>query len=926
MYRYIQLSEKDSWVAVKSGELEDKIKELDAKRVTILEVTELVDDERDRKTYSYRGPLYFDIDCKSDLKLAIESTKSLVDKLVDLGVPQHGVRIYASGSKGFHVTVDQKFFSSGRPIKGLPLVYKAMAKELYVPGLDFQVYSCGRGNAFRIANVKRDDGRYRVPILYDELLELDAAHYQELTKQPRNVSLIESIPSKVLRLQDLFDDARRQVNSNPKPSIIVSSSETLSEIREEVPPCVQQLCDYKGLRPERGLNDAAMQLGVYIARAGVSDIVADGLISRLADNAKSSKYDTLRAKYNHIRGSVGYMKHTDSYQFSCAYMRSLFEKYPCRGCPIEDSPEAANSASANHGLVEREEGMFLVTAKIDKVLTNFTMVPTDHYIDIPHGGGVGRRVGTRIELYEKAEMVATVMFNEASWLSRSAFMKDTTEGHGVLMYFGTDNDVQAIKGHVLNKENSMGEIYRVHTCGVLREMIGDTEIYTYVEPDMSINTNKIVNTHEFAGALIARPYFSEADMCPIGDAEADDALFNLMSINQPLEMGLLLGWFSACHLKQHVFSIYNQFPILSVWGSAGSGKSVTVSLLSWINGTDYTMRDTPVNVSNITPYAILDYASSTTTVPRILEEYNKSKMPSRMWNTVGEILKAAWNAESTLRGGLADKKEATRTGAKTNEIPICAPLVVISEQELEMPALQERTIRVKLSKEKRSGKREELKLAGRGRKKLRQIGKAMMAKSLQMTGRQVEDLMLEIEELLPEEINDRPRYSHQVCMLGLRFLLTVTKDSLKLPRSSAKLQELIDTLSDYFQHLGDQAAEVNAKSEIDAVLEEMNVMAGLTRTGGDKWLIKGEHYLVSGDKAELILDPMLSHALYKIFTRQVGNATAVIESAKQFRKLLLDEDYFIEEKPVPGMSKGRPMVRLNRERMTEKGVDTSNFD
>ena len=168
MYRYVLPSEQGAWVPIRSEDLEARIKELNAKKVTILEVSELVEDGRDRKSYSYRGPLYFDIDCKGDLALAIESGKKLADKLIDLGVPQQGVRIYASGSKGIHVTVDQKYFSSGRPIKGLPLVYKVMAKELYVPGLDFAVYSCGRGNAFRVVNVQRDDGNYRVPLMYEE--------------------------------------------------------------------------------------------------------------------------------------------------------------------------------------------------------------------------------------------------------------------------------------------------------------------------------------------------------------------------------------------------------------------------------------------------------------------------------------------------------------------------------------------------------------------------------------------------------------------------------------------------------------------------------------------------------------------------------------------------------------------------------------
>lgn len=918
MYNYIQPFEKDAWVPVKSKELEAKIKELNAKRVTILEVSELVEDsDRDRRTYSYKGPLYFDIDCKEDLKLAIESGKSLADKLIELGVPKLGVKLFASGSKGMHVTVDQKYFSSGRPIKALPLIYKMMAKELYVPGMDFQVYSCGKGNAFRVANVQREDGNYRVPLLYEELETIDAKRYQELTKEPRNIDLLEPNPTKVVLLQNMYEECRKELNTEKQPTLIVSSSETLAQIRDEVPPCIQNACDWKGVRAERSINQVAMQLGIYVGRTGVNSVVADGLISRLADSSKSSKYDSLRARYEHVRGQVSFMKHSESYQFSCASMRSLFTKSPCRGCPIEDSPEAANNASAMMGLVEREDGMFIVTKNGDKPLTNYTMTPTDHYIEIPRNGGAGIRVGTRIELADKSHMVASVVFNESSWLSRSAFMRDTTEGHGVLMFFGSDNDVQAIKGLVLNKENNMGEIYRVHTCGVYVETLGESEVYTYIEPDMSINSNKVQNTHEFAGDIVARPYFSECSICKKGNSEADEAMYNLLNINHPQEVALLMGWFAACHLKAHISALYNQFPVLSVWGSAGSGKSVTISLMSWINGTDYTMRDTPVNVSNITPFALLEYASSTTTVPRILEEYNKSKMRSASWKGVGEMLKAAWNSETVLRGGLAEKNSNSRTGGTVNKIPITSPLLVVSEQELEMPALQERSIRVKLSKGRRKGKQKNLRAANKGRKHLRTIGKALMATTLQTNSDQVDDWFQSTEEFLSEDLEDRPRYSLQVAMVGLKFLESVLTE-LELPKSIGMVGDLVTEMESYFEKISEHVDEINAQSEIDSVLGEMNIMAGLSKgSNPTERLMAGEQYIVvkNDEGNRLIVDPLMCHALYKKFAKQGSHTGAVIENTKSFLHLITEEPYFIESKIISAMNAERPMIVLDRAKM-----------
>lgn len=929
MYKYVQKNEKEGWFPVKSEEADQRITEWNAKRVTILEVSEIVDDDnaaRDKKSYSYKGPLYFDIDCKTDLPLAIESGRRLAQKLVDLGVPKHGVRIYASGSKGVHILVDQRFFSSGRPIKALPLIYKSMAKELFVPGLDFAVYSCGKGNSFRVVNAKREDGKYRVPLLFDELETLTEERYRELTSKPRNVSLIDNVPIMCTLLADMFDAARKAVHSAvDQPKIIVTSKESLTAIKENVPPCIQQICNWHGIRAERNLNQVAMQLGIYLSRVKVSDTVADGLISRLADNSKSSKYDTVRARLEHVRGQIAYMEHSENYNFSCQSMRSLLEKPPCKGCSIEDQPEAG---IAHQGLVEREDGMYVVGAKSDRMVTNFTMLPTDHYIELSRERGVmPRRIGTRMEMYDNGELVSTVMFNESSWLSRSAFMRDTTEGHGILTYYGTDNDVQAIKSLVLNKEKDLGEIYRVHTCGVLLDMVGDSELYTYVEPGMSINSNKVTGTHELATDIIARPYFAESNICSVGDDLADQTLLSLLECNQPLEIALMIGWFSACHLKTHISSLYNQFPILAIWGSAGAGKSAMIGIASWLNGTDYMMRDTPVNVSNITPYAILEYASSSTTVPRVMEEYNKSKMRSSTWKAVGEILKASWNSETVLRGVLADKgKSGTRTGASLSKIPISSPVCVISEQELDMPALQERSIRVRLSKEKRRGRKDALVFATKHREKLREVGKALMARSLQTSRKSVRELMDSVEEHLSFEITDRPRYSYQVCLVGLKFLQKVVEEDLKLTKSAAKLSECVQNMVSFFEDADDGVLSILTQSEVDAVLNEMNVMIGLSATADTPFLQKGIHYFYREATDEIIMDAVMCHAQYRVFLLRSTRNVPVIEKPEGFNDLLKDEPYFKRWEKFPGMGGDGMCAVLSKDGMRRKGVNVSHFE
>jgi len=157
------------------------------------------------------------------------------------------------------------------------------------------------------------------------------------------------------------------------------------------------------------------------------------------------------------------------------------------------------------------------------------------------------------------------------------------------------------------------------------------------------------------------------------------------------------------------------------------------------------------------------------------------------------------------------------------------------------------------------------------------------------------------------------------------FLHKIVKENLNLPRSSERLEELIETMKDHFEHLGESAQDVNAHSEVDAVMEEMNIMAGLSR-GSEAWLQKGEQYIVSDAGKTLVIDPLLCHAIYKRYVRSVSSSSSVIESAKAFINLLKDEPYYIESTPVTGMGSGRPMARLNRDAMLAKGVDTSSFD
>ncbi|MFD2883209.1 hypothetical protein ACFS4T_11635 [Pseudomonas lini] len=107
---------------------------------------------------------------------------------------------------------------------------------------------------------------------------------------------------------------------------------------------------------------------------------------------------------------------------------------------------------------------------------------------------------------------------------------------------------------------------------------------------------------------------------------------------------------------------------------------------------------------------------------------------------MSERIKQAWNGESTLKGRLGGYVLG-RTNAEAIAIPLSAPVIVISEQEIEMPALQERSIRVHLTKMKRKYCREHFRRATEGCEHLRRLGKAIMATSLTTSPEDIKRLM-----------------------------------------------------------------------------------------------------------------------------------------------------------------------------------------
>lgn len=922
MFRYYQMKEHGDFFAIVDGDdVQEKALKEGARKLTILAVSEIVNEYTNRELLSYKGPLYFDIDCKEDVQSALNSANRMIASLRERGVDDGDIHVYCSGSKGVHILVNPKAFSNGRATKRLPQIYKEIARKLYVTGLDFSPYAQGRGNAFRIEGLQREDGNYRTPVTIEELEGMDETLYRDLCSQSREYRHPGFTNVKSAAMELLYEAAKQEVNRKPQETNSVSNS-AMKKISVEPPHCVMEMAEYKKIASDKPFNFLSMQFAVWVARGEVDPTVYRPVLELLAQNS-STKNTSSDMRLGELEAQVNYMKSTPEYRFSCGGMRAALTVRPCEGCPLECDSSVTSGERDNMGVLRKPDGFYLQGPNKDTRLTTFTLTPNAVVIDYPQDGSAPRRIGTQMTVDTHGN-TSEIMFRENGWQSASAF-KSELSGLGALAVVGNDDNIQRVK-HLVYTEaaNLMNEIKQVYTAGVHIEQQPGGLLTTYVEPSYSINNLNMEDTYRFQGLLISPPYFRETQMCPVGDAEADIAMQALCRVNSPINLAYIVGWFAACHLKEHFRKLYNEFPVLQVWGPAGSGKSKTVELMSALCGMN-SSRDSVINVSSITPFAVLHYAGSSNTIPRIMEEFNKSKMQVKNYIAVCEILKSAWGAESQAKGSPASRKGEGRAGGVVTTIPVTGPCLTISEQATEMPAIVERSLQIMLTKHSRSGK-EGLYWEARERSdKIREVAKFMMMTSLLTSLDDVKSMMDEIRPLMPREFEDRPRTSNAITRVGLLWLKGCL-ENLKLHGSVEAVQELLDAHSQALQKVVEEKLAKVVATEIDAVIETMGQMAMLSakvdREDG-KHLRYGAHFTVTED--HIFLEPSMCYIMYKRFKTTFEKENPVINSVNQFLSLLKQEPYFDGMQKIESISRLQPCVRLRKSWMLDKNVNPNPF-
>ena len=937
LYRYVQSEETGKWRPVPlDKDYTSRLDSMGATRVSILAVSCIIDDDTDPEEIKYLGPLYFDIDLESNLHLAISSAQELVSKLRQLEVPDEGIQVYASGAKGFHILVPESLFlQSRKPVRFLPRVYMEVARDLYVMGLDFAVYSGGRGRLFRFENAQRPDGAYRVRITLQELEQMTPELYHQIVQSPRALQLPGPNGHKSVLLTDLVERAMGRVRKKQILRGTALPVEALKPYAEEPPGCVDMLT--KGdLNNRVKFNQAAMQFASFVSRSGMPDYKVDSLANQMAEATESGSYNTAVKRKIHLIGLVSYARARPNLQFTCAAMRSVLANSKCcADCPLnkkdlKDSKDV-DEDGAVLGVIAEPDGYYLKRENGDSRISTFTLHPIEVYLDPSQGDHMSRRVGTQMEVYVKHEKRTEVYFQEEGWSSKQMFLKQF-EGLSDLTFIGTDADIQRLKYTVYrhNEEDEVDEVVNVYAVGIHDGVIGRKRIYTYVEPGLSINSYNIQGTHRLQGTVTSPPNLRQTAKPEPRDQKVADALRNLIEINAPHVVSQMLGWVSACHLKRHLIHLKGEFPSINLWGASECGKTLTAKSFSLLNCIDY-FNDggaKPTSVSLATPFPIISACSNTTTIPRILEEFNESQMKRFAgYEMVTEIIKASWQEHPVERGMLNRSRAngSNRTGAHVEDLKVTSPLIVCSEQRPDKPALQNRMVMIHLTHKTREGRSKYFYLIEEETKPyLLSFGRAMTMMAIKTKDEWVKERFYANFDLLPPMFRDRAALSYTTLLLGLDYFIGVS-ESLELG-----IAERITTLkTDLIQHLSQSGSDIQkrrAHTEVDIVLTEISLMVQMSLQDiSTVPLIKGKQFLCLPNKDELVLDMKAVFMLYKRHTRLQGDKV-VFNSFEQFEPLLKTEPYFISDLRVQReISTTRRMWVLSLSKMQAKGIDTSLF-
>lgn len=889
----------------------------------------------------YMGPMYFDLDGEdqgAELEAVIADAKRLVQNLMlDYTLHQQDLRIFLTGGRGLHIEIDPAFFGLTKPQVKLPKIWGAFANRFKSDYIDRSIYSMGRGRMWRVPGMQRTNGKYKVQISYEELLELKTEEqYDQLCSVPRPA--LASNPPKVNKyLQQEFDRMRAVALAEEDEDLYAHRDHTQSVLRnvKGVPGCVEKLIT-EGDCPDSNWNQAAMQVAAYVSgryQHAEKEDYWEEVVDPFLHNVESGS----RPTYGERRSAMEFLldkAFSGSIQFYVGALIKVLGK-PCGNCVICSSkPGSVSLASVD------EDDIYM-----DYTPTNIL----SHYGGTYRLSGEGKKTQLMIGGIKVLQMSEDMFTGEPNSYQVTVdgtkpldielrTLATVKEFNQALMtrgfsFLGTDGDLKRLAQAIqqIHKQDEEVEIVLSSTvAGIQMREVEMTDIdgsgmpikvrrkvpYLVARDGVFTATSDappIVST--FLGREAWTPPYLKARQLRREDVpELQEVLSNLLKINEPFNVMTIMGFMGVSHYRAHLREMNNSFPLLNLNGTSETGKSSTLFLMHTLNGFEY--GSTPVwNAEVDTPFPLEEMVSTSTTFVRVIEEVNEGTA-KKNWAKLTGVLKAAWDGQGIDKGMLVNGQATSRT--LTN----LAPIVFLSEQPHPVDSVRARSVvcRFRTDIVRDPAYATPFRNAAKKAVYLEMLGRVLITRAVSAPLEVVQEKLVKCEGMLREDFQARSHTMYSYLLLGLMSIQEA------LTEVGVDTTEYDEMFENFVAHLNDNSkdlADTRKASRLDEIVSSFDTMA-YESENPNHGLEAGNHYWKTG--GTLYFDPRIVFPRYRRFLQGIGQIqTSSIVSAAQFQDMLEREDYYKGVIQHPTRPRSR-VVMLDLRAMDERNIATASYE
>ena len=846
----------------------------------------------------YSGPFYADFDVTegSTIGDVIPKVQEFLTRLKDKGLDLNSVSLFATGGKGFHVTIPLETFKEKVPkvgIAALPYIFREMAFDLVVDYLDLSVYSAKRGRMWRTANIERDNGKYKVPITVAEMFSMTEESYAEITSSPRASPPIEA-PKFNPTLAVLFSICEDKVQAGlRRRKSAKPNTDLIKKYNGEWPATVRGILDGDNITEGAGFNRIALQLAITAHALGKSekDLLRDS--EGLCDKHQSDgvRYNTFRKRQAELSRMFWYLAGNPCFSFDVGPIKALVSK-DTDTSDLTPGDYAANEGDSDsdsdegtgidRGIRINQSGFFVKTDEGFKKVSDIGITKPMQLLKVEDAKVIGYEVTAHVE----GTSYGTHALTMHTLQTRARFM-EWASGIGSASVQATDNQVALLMDSLRRRSDKNGDkVWIISREGV--------DIVCPYGHDPKEHTDVVWAQRDTVVSRFGKNYRLRqprtekdnkmgSDLLYAPDMEAtpemERLIISMFRMNSQQNMALMVGWFISCFLSQFIRKSTKQFPSLQVWGERGAGKTQTV--LDLLRMHTFGHEIGVLQASGNTEFAFRARVAGSASVPVPIDEVKPRDMPPQRAAFLRDLTRNNYNGASMMRGHL--NKDAGATGLELVEDSNAAPLIFLGEALETESAIMERGVIVAMSKEGRIGREEYHDYLQRNSRLLSSFGKACMVRAVGGTltpdGSQGWVNPMEVRAKIKQyadEISgtigvlafgqDRPIHNLAVVMTGLEFGRHVVGDVFGKDHALCKLFE--DARLSLLSRTLDVIPE--NISEAAKVIDTLSQMSRFTGSSEELTMISGKDYTVSVDGMTLDISMKSAYAKYLRYMKSLG--------------------------------------------------------